>query len=839
MFTHYFTIAFRTLARHKLYTAINLVGLTVAIASALVVAFYVRHELSYDTHFSKAERIYRIGSNIEINDGSSFSIAGTFMPLGPALKQDFPEIEKAVRMLPSGGTFRVGEERHQDVFYWADADVFDLFDSEVLFGDLDTALTRPNTFVLTDAVAMKYFGTVNAVGRTMRFDQDRVVEVTAVVKSWPLNSHVLAPMLGSMETARDVIGDASFDSWNNIGINRTYVLLKPGASAQSVENALPDFLSRWVQTESLNKSWLDMMPLTDIYLAPRRIDEFPPKGSQARVSIAIFVAVLLLVVAAFNFIVLTLALAQDRMMEMGLRKVHGAGQRDVVAQVIGESCIMVALSYGIALGMVELILPTVAAWLDAGLVLSAASLPIPYQGLGMAFPETIFGTTDLIAVGFVFALGLGVLSGLIPAIRISRAGSAGLLGQARSSLSANSHVGFTMVLAQFATAIALVVIGITVSTQMEHLRKVDLGFDKENLIIIGESGQGRSVDSHSALKSSLQNIPGVISVSRSTHAPTLGASRSGYIWQDRPRENAIVAWENGVDVDYISTMGMTIVAGTDFLPGMTPTAERDADGNITSSETSALITEGFAKKLGVTDPQDVLGTSLKYGGSPIDIRRRIIGIVKPVEFNSGFSESETDVFFLKSVEKWGETTAWHGKSSKLIVRIDGADIPAILSAIDAEWAQVESDFIIRRWFLDERFETLYRQSERQSDLFRVGILVAVVVSAMGLFGLAAFSVQRRTKEVGVRKANGATTLQLIRLMTWDLTKPVLWANVVAWPVAYLVVTRWLESFVLRADISPLPYVWATIAGLLIAWIVVAVHVTRVARTHPAHALRYE
>ncbi len=839
MLHHYIRIAFRNLLRHKLYTAINLAGLTVALASALIVALYVKHEQSYDSHFSKAERIYRMGSNIQVDEGSTFSIAGTFVPLGPALEQDFPDIERAVRLWPSGGTFRIGDERYQDVFYWADADVFEMFDTEVLYGDLETALVRPNTFVITDQVAERYFGTADAVGQTMILDQDRVVEVTAVVKSWPLNSHVLIPIFGSMETARDIRGDAAMESWNNIGINRTYILLRPSVSAQSIENGLPDFLSRWTTSDSLDKSWLDMMPVSDIYLAPRRVDEFPPKGSQARVMIAIFVAALLLIVSVFNFVILTLARAEERFVEMGLRKMHGARQRDVVVQVIGESCTLAVVAYAIAVIIVEAMLPTVAAWLDSGLILSAASLPIPYRGLGMAFPDSVLGNTAFVIAGLAFAVALGVLSGLVPAIRIARTRSASLLGRARSSLSARSRIGFAMVLAQFAASIALVVVGMTVSDQIQHLREVDLGFDKENLIIIGESGQGRSLAAHAVFKQVLSGIPGVISISRSTHAPTLGASRSGYDWQGGTGETEIIAWDNGVDADYVSTMGMEIIAGTDFLPGMTPTTERDADGTIVSDQTFVLVTETFTKKLGLADPADAVGTELRFSESSADVRRRIIGVVEPVEFSSGFTESQADIFFLKDVERWNETNAWHGRASKLIVRIDGTNVLATLAEIDSKWSEVEPDFAIRRWFLDERFENLYRQSERQSDLFRVGITVAVLISVMGLFGLAAFSVQRRTKEVGVRKANGATTPQLIRLMTWDLTKPVLWANVVAWPVAYITANRWLESFALRTDVSPSPYLWAGAAGLFIAWTVVAVHVTRVARTHPTQALRYE
>lgn len=839
MLQHYITITLRTLARNKLYTVINLLGLTVALASALIVTLYVQHELSYDTHFSKADRIYRMGSNIEVKGGPDFSISGTFMPLGPALKQDFPEIEEVVRMLPSGGAFRVGEEQYQDVFYWVDPNLFKVFDTEVVFGDLSTALTRPNTFVITESLALKYFGTANAVGRTMTFNKDRVVEVTAVVKPWPFNSHLVAPMFGSMETARAVIGDAAFESWGNIGINRTYILLRPDASARAVEDGLPAFLSRWTTSESPNKSWLDMLALTDIYLSQRRVDDFPPKGSSTRVAVATFVAFLLILVAAFNFVILTLALAQSRFVEMGLRKVHGARTRHVVAQVIGESCIVMALAYGVAVAVVDLTLPAVGVWLEAGLQLSAASLPIPYHDLGVVFPQSVFDRPDIIGFGFLSALAVGVFAALIPALSIARTGSSGLLGQARSNAGAQSRVGFAMVLGQFATALALVVIGIVVSQQIEHLRSVDLGFNKENLIFIGGSSREKTVDAHSALKSSLPGIPGLISVSRSTHAPTLGSSRSGYEWQGKGGPDVFITWEVGVDSDYIPTMGMEVVAGTDFLPGMTPVTERDEEGNFLSSETPALITETFARKLGVADPADILGKSLKYAGNPFEIRRRIIGIVKPVEFNSGFSESATDMFFVKDPHDWGNTNGWDGRSSTLIVRVAGANLPATLAAIDTKWAEVVPDFPIQRWFLDERFEALYRQSERQSDLFRAGIAVAIVVSAMGLFGLAAFSVQRRTKEVGLRKANGATTWQLIRLMTWDLTKPVLWANVVAWPLAYLVVSRWLESFVLRTEMSPLPYLWATAAGLVIAWAVVAVHVTRVARTHPAHALRYE
>lgn len=833
MFFHYLILAVRTFARHKLYTAINLVGLTVCMACALLVTLYVRHEMSYNDHFDKADRIYRIGTNIRISESETFSVAGTYVPLGPALENDFPEVETAVRLFPSAGTFRVGDTSQRDLFLWADPKVFDLFEVDVVAGDLERALDQPNTFVLTDRAAQKYFGTTDAVGRTITFNRDRTVEVAAVIKPWPPTTHMTVDLFGSMETAKDIMGGRVFDNWINTGANRTYVLLAEGSDPKVLEAALPAFLKRYTDELFQAAIKLDVTALTDIYLMSDRVDEFPPKGSILQVWVAVCVAALLLLVASLNFIILTLSLARERIMEMGLRKLHGAGQRQVMGQIIGEAVFSLLIAYGVAVSIVDTALPSVAAWMDNGHLLSGALMPVTYTSLASGFPTSVFGEPGVVLSGLSGAVLLGVIVGFGPALVIARARPNSLVGQATSSSGQKSRAGFVLVLAQFAISMALAIIGVAFYQQGQHLRTVDLGFDRENLLIVGEAGFEGTASVHARLKSELTRLPGIVSVSQANKAPTMGSNRSSYSVVGKPKDEPIIAWEAGVDQDYVKTLGMELIAGTDFLPGMKPVAELDSSGTFIGGETPALITEGMVRKLGLTAPEDALGVTLKYAGDFASMSQRIIGVVKPVEFNSGFSESESEVFYLK------DSDAWTGRQSKLLVRIAPTNIGDTLAAIDAAWARIEPDYPVQRWFLDERLELYYRQSERLADLFQVGIALAIVVSCMGLFGLAAFSAQRRTKEVGVRKANGATTPQIVRLMTWDLTKPVLWANVIAWPLAYWAVKRGLEFYVLRADISPLLYVGAGLAGLVIAWGVVAVHVIRTARTHPAYALRYE
>ena len=373
----------------------------------------------------------------------------------------------------------------------------------------------------------------------------------------------------------------------------------------------------------------------------------------------------------------------------------------------------------------------------------------------------------------------------------------------------------------------------TIYGQLEFLRNADLGFNKDQLLAIYSTREQDIARTHATLKVELSRVTGVVAVAQSDFHPRWVARRSSYIFPSRPQDERIIIWENGVSHDYMATMGMTIIAGSDFTPGMQPLETRDDNGEIVRIETPAIITESLTRKLGFAGPNAAIGQELRLPRTPYLIARRVAGVVKDVEFGGGVRDPMAEIFFLRG------SGTWDGRDSSLLVRLSPAGLASTLDAIDAAWSSIEPDDPIRRVFVDELFEFFNRQSERLFNFFRLGIGISICVSAMGLFGLAAISSRKRTKEVGIRKAGGASTSQIVRLMTWDLTKPVLWANCIAWPAAYLALDRWLDTFSMRIELSVFTFLVAGAATLLVAWGVVAIHVVRTAQTHPSQALRYE
>ena len=808
------TVALRSLLRQKLFAAINVLGLAIGLAGALMIALFVRHELSFDTMFSKVDRIHRF-YELQYIDGRDPQISGVGnLPFGKVMAEQIEGIEAVAQLSGHRQVLIIdGEPRFQS-FTLASPDFFKVFDLPLLAGDPATALREPFSVVLSEREATKLFGRTDVLGATLTNRTGDTLKVTGVLRNPPRNMSITANALLSLETpVRQVV--SSRDQWRSNWLE-TYALLTPGVDPATVEARMNEAAARLVpnynppRTSSFSFS-LHLTPLKDLHLRP----EINYRAVSPDI-IAAFagVAILLLLIAGINFVNLTTARATMRAREVALRKTLGAHRGSLIAQHVGECALLTALAGIIALALTELLMPGVQEFLGT-------SLEPRYLSLSAQL---------LVAVPMVGVVA--VLGGLYPAFVLSAFRPAVVLRGGRSGGSPGGrHLRAALVVLQFAAAITLAICTWVIADQTRYAQSARLGFDRENVIILRNAGGQLAHGQRPPLLERLAREPGIVSASGSGWVPTDMSERTTiYTVVDGAGASRQVTFRTEpVDYDYLKTMGATLLAGrlfdvgreADIVPADAYTA---APGGAVSRGASGVISRSVVASLGWGTPDQALGRALNAGGFTVTV----IGVVDDFQFGSVRVPPSPTVFLAEP-----------SSVSTLIVRVEAGTLPAILERIDALWREAYPTIPVFREFLDEEVEQLYAAERRQAVVLGAFAALAILVACLGLFGLAAFQAERRTKEIGLRKVLGASVPALVRLLVWQFSGPVLVANLIAWPVAWFAMSRWLEGFATRIELTPLPFAIAGIAALLIAWLTVAGHAARVAARRPIHALRYE
>ncbi len=802
MLRNYLAAALRNLMRNRLYAAINILGLAVGFAAVLLIGLFVRHELTFDRFIPGHEDVYRVSMALTAPDAGSNATDDARLWISQQMKLDFAQIQSIARLANLFGnkqSLRHGSvEGVEERFYWADPNIFEVLPLPAIAGDLKTALDRPDGLVLTRRMARKYFGRDKPIGETLEIDRVTTMKVTAVLEDLPSNTHLNTELFGSAVSRSSGQGSVFF-------ANRayTYLRLKPGASADELRSALPDFVDRNSPKPASGKASdtfsIPLVAISDIHLHPAGAFAMTPAGEPRTIRAIAAVGALILILASINFVNLMTARASRRAVEVGVRKACGARRRDLVLQFIGESVIYAALGMVLAMGIVELLLPRLNAFLDRSIAFEYWHPPL---------------------IGAIFALVLviGTLAGTYPALVLSAFRPASVLKGGGALPAGSGKVRQLLVVLQFSMLIGLILATAILYRQTAFGLQQGLRFDKDQLLAITTPPPECE---QTSFRTAVESLPGVLGTACSmAFLEDFGTGR--YIAPDG-RE---VTLQTGlVGAGLFELLGLKPVAGRFFL------RDREADAipgprvQKADGVYAVVVNEAAVRLLGFKSPAEAIG---KTFGLLTGQRRLIIGVV-PDFSRDTVREAIAPTYFENSA----------GWFMRLNVKLRGNAVPETLGEIDRLWKREAHVRPIVRRFYDDYVQNLYAGLTRQSAIFTAFAAVALFIAGLGLFGLAGFTLERRTKEIGIRKAMGAESADVTKLLLWQFAKPVLWANLIAWPVAGFVMNRWLQGFAYHIDLEPWLFVAAAAVALLVAMLTVSTHSILVARARPVTALRYE
>ncbi|QJE72538.1 FtsX-like permease family protein [Aerophototrophica crusticola] len=831
MFRNYVTVALRNLVKHRLYSAINIVGLAVGLAACILILLFVRNELTFDRHIADAERVYQVIMRAQLPGRPADTVANTQLPMGDAMKGAFPEVELRAAMVQQNMTFRTGEKLFSETVFAADPEFLQIFDLPFLEGDRPTALEDRSGIILSEEVARKYFGDEPALGRVITVDGQHDLRVSGVFKKLPPNTHlqfdVLAP-IGS-PAVRNL--EQTRANWGAIS-STTYVKLKPGVDAADFNQR---FLA-WSKTAFPEiRSPNGIVKLSDIFTPSIRpllsinTDPIATSMRQGTAMTEIYtfsaVAVLVLAIASINFMNLATARATQRAREVSVRKVVGASRAQLVTQFVSESVLLTLVGLVLAVALVELVLPAYSAFLGKELSFNFLSDP------GLA--AILLGLTVLV----------GIAGGTYPAFFLSGFKPAAVLKGASSGVGGGSgRLRMTLVVVQFAISIALMVATAIVYGQFLYAQNKDLGFDKENLVVLEGFSTRAMREKARSVAELIAKDPRVAAASATAITPgTFDENNTNVRMPGRGSSELLVVRNEPVDFDFFDTMGMKLVAGrmfdrnrgTDYVTRpewMRPGGQRPAGTPEDFQMPAAVIlNETAVKRLGFASNEAALGqTYLAGAGQGASYNFTIIGVVQDFHFRSVRDPIAPAQFYVDPVQ-----------FDAVAVRVKPGDVPGALAAIDNAWKQFFPDTPAQRVFLDDRIQQLYDQERQMATMFAAFAGLAIIIACLGLFGLASFTAERRTKEIGLRKVLGASVPDIVRLLVWQFSKPVLVANLIAWPIAWYGMGHWLQGFTYRIDMNPALFLGAGVVALAIAWLTVGLHAAKVAQAKPIKALRYE
>jgi putative ABC transport system permease protein len=816
VFRNYLSAALRNLAHNRLYSVINIAGLAMGLAAAIYIGLFVREELSYDRFFPGYQNVYRISMTYVPADGAPVKCDCAYTHAAEWLQTDFPSIEAVGRLNGDWHSLRHGEIEAHEAITYADPGFFQVFPLKTLAGDLRTALNDPLNVVLTRKLARKFFGSDTPVGQILELDRQHLLKVTAVVEDLPSTTHLaFGLVVSSRAPTSPMVNAEKIEKQYKLGFvpglaDFTYFRVKPGAAAQAIERQLPAFTRRHIALPPGERVDFHIVPVTKIHLLPAG-STHPLKlpGDSKMVRAAVLIGVFILVIAGLNFVNLMTARAAQRAVEVGVRKASGARARDLMLQFIGESILYVAAGMLIAVALVEIFMPSFNALLDRS------------QGKYTA-PDIAFEYwRDPVLAGILLAsvLLIGVAAGAYPAFVLARfRPAAALKGGIRASGSFN--VRQMLVVVQFVILVLLILSTAVIQRQTLFAMNEGLRIDHEQVLLVFF----KDPKVRETVQNAISGLPGVRGVTSSATAPT----NFGTMPQQVRREDGTFTTLQFTPVDY----NFHAFYGLPLLAGRYLSRDHGTDtisGSLNAVTTASfIINESAARKLGFTNPAKAIGSEIKLDLLPSQAAQTIVGVVPdyPVD----------------SVRVPIEPTVYYVNPDQLIMisaRLSGQNIPETLARIDDVWRKVGERRAIPRQFLDEYYEYLYSGVQQQAKIFKVFSVIAVLIGCLGLFGLSVFAAQRRTKEIGIRKAMGASNLDILRFLLWQFGKPVLWANVIALPLGAYLMHRWLETFVYRVRLEPWLIFASGLLAIVIALLTVGIHSYRVARRNPVVALRYE
>jgi ABC-type antimicrobial peptide transport system permease subunit len=779
----YIKIALRKIRRHKTYSFINVAGLAVGMSACILILLWVQSELSYDRFHEKADHLFRAVEHERMSDGRTLSYPLFPTGFGPAFKSDFPQVLETVRFRRFRGRIvRVGDKSlYEDNFAFADPELFKIFTFPLLQGNRDTVLSSPSSIVLTEGMAQKYFGEKDPIGQIIQVDGTHEFQVTGVLKTIPHNSQIqfdfVVPFIAMKQYGWNM------NDWGAYGI-RTYVLLNEHTDYQKFNTQIEGFLKKYDEGTIMT---LSLQPFKRVHLHSAWISASGTEGDIKYVYIFSLIAFFILLMACVNFMNLTTARSENRAREVGVRKVVGAKRKNLIFQFFGESILLSLLAFIFAVSLAQLALPAFNSLTGKEMSFQIFTQPALFLGL--------LGIAAL----------TGVIAGSYPALFLSSFQPIKTLRTRFPSGIGGGLFRRTLVVSQFVLTICLVIATVIVNRQMHYIRNMNLGIEKEHVLCLNL--KGNLGDRYQVLKNEISRNPSVITVTAASDAPGGNhMSISLNDWEGRDTDAHYLLDLLSVDLDYLKVFGLDLVEGRFFRASETSKEGRPI-----------VVNETAIKAMGMTDP---IGKRIR--------RFRIIGVIRDYHFDS-LHNAIAPLGIIFDPDDY----------DTLLVKIQPGNLPETLAAIKESWLEVAPEYPFEFRFLDEFIDSLYKNDQKVGRVINIATVLALFIACLGLFGMASFSAEQRTKEIGIRKVFGASIPSIFFLLSKQFSKWVIAANVVAWPVAYFLMSKWLSGFAFRTSLNILFFVFAAAAALMIAMITVSCQTLKAAFANPIHSLRHE
>lgn len=798
MFLHYLKITFRNFSKHKSFSLINGAGLAISLACCILIGIYLKHELSYDRYLTNYDRVYRLSREFKNTDGTtSLHLAHLAPPFAPYLREDFPEMEEITQFDSFSTTLVIdGKEHWQPNMALADNHFFKVFPFEFISGDPATALQNPGSVVLTEKTALRYFGKLDVVGETLQISPEISLIVTGVMKDMPENTHFSIEMFIDFSFAELNFGghEKMMQAWAENKFS-TYFLLEQGGSIEEIEKRFPDFFTKHINEEANEWTALHTQKLADIHLYSHLDGESWTNGDIVHVYTFSAIGLLILIISMINYINLTTAMSIQRSKEVGMRKVLGAVRSGLIRQFMTESIVMVFLSIAVAF------------------ILAFFAMPYLRSFTGNAYDFGLIEIIQSLAVITLVGVFIGLLSGSYPAFVISKFKPIHAL-KSRFTAGATAN-GFrrALVIVQFSISSILILCTILIFEQLFFMNNKSLGYDKDQMLILFLNNESRS--NSDSFRESLLSHSSIVSYGLSNRVPSSQLTSFSGVKAEvngEMLEPKTVIKNIRIDESFIPNYGIHIVAGRNF------------DKDIRSDSTAFILNQSAVNMIGWKSEEEAINKPMNYGKS----KGRVIGVIEDIHFESLQSEIVPMIFFIPDESL-----------QVLSVKIEGEDLTETMDYIESRWYKFFPGIPIDYQFLDERFHALYETENKRAQLFTGLSLIAVFIASLGLFGLASFTVSRRTREVGIRKVLGASINQILLLLSKEFLILVGISLLLGFPIAYVFSETWLDNYAYRISIGLLPFVITSLVCLAMAFTAISLKTVKTAKDNPIKSLRYE
>lgn len=803
MLKNYLLFTIRNLLKHKTHAIINIIGLAIGIASFLIIYLYISDELSYDRYHSQSENIYRL-VNVYDFDGVGENSASSPFPVAFTLMHDNPAMIKNVVRIFNFQAPRSFVEYNENKFnekhfFFADSTFFDIFDYEFIAGNPETALDEMNLVVITESTAKRYFGNQNPIGENIRFETNLNLQVSGVIKDVPEQSHLKFDFIGSMSSLRALYRGKLPQTWvwNPCW---TYILLNDNVDPKTLEAEFPGYIQKYFFDAEKENISLYLQPLHDIHLKSDLDYEISANNDISSIYILSVIAIFLLVIAIINYMNLATATSSGRAKEIGIKKINGAYQQQLIIQFIGESILLTYFALTIAVILIEILLP---GFND-------------FTGKFIMFSDLIEWQNIILVLGL--GIIIGTVSGIYPALYLASFQPLEVLKSAKTKGTKSGTARKILVVLQFTISISFIIGTIVIRDQLNFMKSADLGFEKEDILVI-PINRTPIANTYESFKKELLQSPDILSVSVMDDIFGMAHNTHEFRPEGFPEDKWQFYPAMVVHYDFIQTFGMQIVAGRDYN-----------EANKTDPVNGILINEAMVKHMGWQDPQDALGKKFRS----LQGEERIIGVFK--DFHQKSLHESTSPFILNMKETPG-AIKWFLKY--MTVKVKAGNQKKALLYIENLWNETAPDRPFEYTFLDQELADMYKEEDNLSRLSFIFTLIIIFIASLGLLGLSSFIAEQRTKEIGIRKVLGASTFSIIISLTSEFFKLVIVSSIIAWFIAWWIMSYWLNYFSYQTKLSWIVFILSALFAMLVAILISSIRAWIASHTNPVTTLKHQ